>query len=227
MSPRLSARLRGRWSRRIGREGAARSLRRSLALVALARPVRTGGQRRSALAQHPVSSSHLGHPTPGWELQVLGTGAGERRAAVTELCSHEGAASDLALSLAWGTVAIPEGRSQGQPPPQSEVRGAPRPQTCPPAPPSLACHPYLAGDLTPLGRGRGSRRLVRTHAQRWEGLGSAWRLTAVGPGMKASSCLSRCCPLRKDSDAYRLSSTCPVSIECLRLPYTFRNNPCL
>lgn len=38
-----------------------------------------GGRRRSAPAQHPVSSGHPGHPTPGWELRVLGTGAGKLR----------------------------------------------------------------------------------------------------------------------------------------------------
>lgn len=120
--PQLSAPLRSRWSTRRRREGAARTLGRPLALAAWALPVRMGRRRRSAPAKHSVSSSHPGHPTPGWELRVLGTGA--RRGADTVRCSHEGAASTRPQSLSRGTVAIPEGQSPGQSPATSGVVGS-------------------------------------------------------------------------------------------------------
>lgn len=96
--PWLSARLSGGWRRR---QGAARCLG-SLGSVSQ--------DEHSASAQHPVSSSHPGHPTPGWELRVLGRWS----AAATSACP---------LSLGRETVAIPEGQSQGQPP--SAVVGSP------------------------------------------------------------------------------------------------------
>lgn len=158
---------------------------------------------------HPMSSSLKPPGTPDSRLGTAGPGDRSRRAAVTERCSHEGAASARPLSLAPGTVAIPEGQSQGQPPQSREPQG-PRLalRSRPHRRPTLARYPYLSGGGNPTRTGRGSRK-AGAHAQRWAGLGFALRLTANGGGMKESSCLSRC-SLRKDSDAYRLSTTCPL-----------------
>lgn len=96
--------------------------------------------------------------TPDSRLGTAGPGDRSRRAAVTERCSHEGAASARPQSLAPGTVAIPEGQSQGQPP-QSEVRGAQGPRLAlrsrPPRRPFLACLPYLSGGGNPTRTGAG------------------------------------------------------------------------
>lgn len=121
-----------------------------------------GRRRRSAPAKHPVSSSHPGHPTPGWELRVLGTGARELR----RLCDAATRARHLQDRCPWAVELSPS-RKGSHPDSLRRSRKSGEPQICPLVPPSLTplLHtPTWTEAVTPSGLGRDSSK-AGAHAE--------------------------------------------------------------